>query len=112
MALVAAGRAHRTGHVVARAQFAAPDLGRRDVDVLTRLPVWLGADETAPVRQHVEDSAAHVLLALLARGCVVLAGCVVVAGLLVRVVNLVRVSSGILISVVLDLGLRDRRSVL
>src|SRR3954447_17761606 len=64
MPLVAPRRTHGTGDVVARPQLAAADLCRRDVDVLARLPVRLGADEAAPVRQYVQDAAAEVFLTL------------------------------------------------
>src|SRR3954451_14905401 len=64
MTLVAPRRAYGSGDLVAGTQLTAADLRRGDVHVLARLPVRLGADEATPVRQHVEDAAAHVLLAL------------------------------------------------
>ena len=52
--LVAAGGAHPPGDVVAAAQLAAADLGRRDVDV--GVLVAAGAQEAAAVGQHVQDA--------------------------------------------------------
>src|SRR4051794_28405305 len=64
MSFVAARRPHGSGDLVAGAQLAAADLRRRHVDILARLAVRLRTDEAAAVGQHVQDAAAHVLLAL------------------------------------------------
>src|SRR5215207_725338 len=56
MALVAARAAGRTAHLVAGAQLAAADLGRRDIDVLARLAAGIHAHEAAAVGQHVEHT--------------------------------------------------------
>jgi hypothetical protein len=77
VSIVAPGRPNRPGDLVARAQLAAADLRRRDVDVVARLARRIDPNEAAAVGEHVEhaggdllvrDLVLHDLGLLLARG--------------------------------------------
>jgi hypothetical protein len=64
VAFVAPWRAHRSAHLVARAQLAAADLGGRDIDVVARLPGRVDTHEAAAVGEDVEGAGRELLLAL------------------------------------------------
>jgi hypothetical protein len=62
VALVAAWGPHRAAQLVAGAQLAAADLGRRDVDVVARLAGGVEAQEAGAVREHVEHARGDLLV--------------------------------------------------
>ena len=62
MPLVAPGPPGRAAQLVAGAQLAAPDLGRRDVHVVARLAGRVHSNEAAAVRQHVQDAGGDLLV--------------------------------------------------